>query len=393
MSSPPVRNSRVSRRQEIPANLTTYWQSSVLGGAKPVVRRPKTACERCRTAKVKCHGDGQHECDRCSSRSLVCQYTQEGLSPSLDSPRNRRDPNSNVRDGAQMDLDASPADHLGSNNAATFQDHVDWSNMNEIHPTQSPAQQNGEWDTVNPILGWASEMNPSTSLDHPRSLPSTSTIPPGAATTTTTDHMPKYDDRRYLSGLGLFPLITSNTAAELSWQNQLASQNCQCRTGLTLLIPNARAALQQRQLDLVFKVTGDVVQQCQNIVSCESCSVNCTDLICIMAVFQEADICFEYIAKGDIDRAINVSMGSYEMAVSEQDAKQWRRMLVIQLLRRANELLDTISARGQAMLKSLDPGCRLGRVNIEYLEAVIGNSRENFQHIMRGFRDEAKITS
>jgi hypothetical protein len=159
--------------------------------------------------------------------------------------------------------------------------------------------------------------------------------------------------------------------------------------GLTLLIPNARAALQERRLDAVCQVTGDVIRRCQDIVSCKGCSVNCTDLICIMAVFQEADFCFEYIAKGDIDKAISVSMGSYEMAVDEQDAKHWRRMLVIQLVRRANELLNSISARGQDMLKELDPGCRLGRVNIEYLEAVIRNSRENFHHIMKGFRDEA----
>ena len=104
-----------------------------------------------------------------------------------------------------------------------------------------------------------------------------------------------------------------------------------------------------------------------------------------MAVFQEADICFDYIAKGDIDRAINVSMGSYEMAVDDQDAKEWRKMLVLQLVRRANELLDSISAKGDDMLRNLDPGCRLGRVNVQYLKAVIGNSREGFREIVEGF--------
>ncbi|KAI3391676.1 hypothetical protein diail_6970 [Diaporthe ilicicola] len=56
--------------------------------------------------------------------------------------------------------------------------------------------------------------------------------------------------------------------------------------------------------------------------------------------------------------------------------------------RRANVLLDAISARGQDMLKELDPACRLGRVNIDYLQAGIGNSREGLRHIMIEFRDE-----
>lgn len=77
-------------------------------------------------------------------------------------------------------------------------------------------------------------------------------------------------------------------------------------------------------------------------------------------------------------------MGSYdtEVGADDQDAREWRRLLVTQLVRQAHRLLDLISARGQDMLRQLDPGCRLGRVNIDYLEAVIGNSRENLHNIL-----------
>lgn len=162
------------------------------------------------------------------------------------------------------------------------------------------------------------------------------------------------------------------------------SQSCQCRAALSQLIPSARAALRERQLDEVFRVTSDVIQQCEGVVSCGACNVNCTELICIMAVFQEVDGCFEYVAMGELDESIKVSIGSYEVeiGVGDQDAQEWRRRLVTQLVRRADRLLDSISATGQGMLRRLDPGCRLGRVNIDYLEIVIANSRENLHHIM-----------
>lgn len=249
-----------------------------------------------------------------------------------------------------------------------------------------------DWRAVDPTLGWTAQMSPATSLELSGALPS-------APTTTSNTSAPHNtgpptstaEQQSSLSSLGLFPLITS--ADGLSWQNQLTSQGCQCRTGLTLLIPGIRAALQERRLDGIFQVANDVIKQCQGIVSCQSCKLNCTDLICIMAVFQEADACFVYIAKDDMDERainINVSMGSYAIEADEEDAKLWRRMLVTQLVRRANGLLDSISARGQDMLKVLDPACRLGRVNIDYLQAVIGNSRENVQHVMEGFQDDAR---
>jgi hypothetical protein len=64
-----VRSARASRKGKIPGNFMLKWQSS---GTKPLVRRPMTACQSCRTAKVKC--DGQRECDNCTNRGIVCVY-------------------------------------------------------------------------------------------------------------------------------------------------------------------------------------------------------------------------------------------------------------------------------------------------------------------------------
>lgn len=237
-----------------------------------------------------------------------------------------------------------------------------WSHMAHSTSTLEQQQQYIDWSTV----------DPSATLDLSATFQ-------GAPT-------PASQQQPSLESLGLFPLLNTTNPNNPSWQDQLASQSCQCRAGLAQLIPNAREALQEGRLDGVFRVTSDVVQQCESIVECEACRVNCTDLICIMAIFQEADGCFEYVARGDIDGDIKVSIGSYQVEVRAggEDAREWRRLLVTQLMRRAHGLLDTISARGQDMLKKLDPGCKLGRVNIEYLEAVIRNSKENLNHSLEG---------
>lgn len=87
---PPNRNARHSRNGEIPDNFIVNWRKpEACGGAKPLVRRPITACENCRTAKVRCNG--QQDCHRCTARGLVCAYTSN---PVLD----RRSP---AEDGAQ----------------------------------------------------------------------------------------------------------------------------------------------------------------------------------------------------------------------------------------------------------------------------------------------------
>jgi len=61
-----------AQRQQIPGTLVLNWQSPSKQPSKPLIRRPMTACEACRSAKVKCNG--QLACERCKSRGLLCSY-------------------------------------------------------------------------------------------------------------------------------------------------------------------------------------------------------------------------------------------------------------------------------------------------------------------------------
>lgn len=65
---------RTARPGSIPENLIVNWRpSNHRDGAKPLLRRPVTACDACRTAKAKC--SGKQGCHRCTARGLICTYT------------------------------------------------------------------------------------------------------------------------------------------------------------------------------------------------------------------------------------------------------------------------------------------------------------------------------
>jgi hypothetical protein len=90
----PSQSARASRKREIPRNFILNWQCPGTQGAKPLVRRPMTACEACRIAKVKCNG--QQECDRCNSRGIYCRYTTPAKGHADRSRRNTLDTSSNA---------------------------------------------------------------------------------------------------------------------------------------------------------------------------------------------------------------------------------------------------------------------------------------------------------
>ena len=82
---PPNRNSRSS---DVPDNFIINWRTSEpapSGGSgrsgsrsrRPLVRRPITACESCRVAKVRCNG--QQKCRRCVAKGLSCIYTSSSI--------------------------------------------------------------------------------------------------------------------------------------------------------------------------------------------------------------------------------------------------------------------------------------------------------------------------
>lgn len=120
------------RKGRIPGTLVLNWQSPEAQHGKTLTRRPMTACEACRTAKVKC--DAQRECGRCKARGLRCRYLTRGSAgrdgPELDTPleRNLVGPeggsSAESQESSQM-LPDLPID-LESGTLQTASDAIDW---------------------------------------------------------------------------------------------------------------------------------------------------------------------------------------------------------------------------------------------------------------------------
>lgn len=93
-----------SGKKKIPGTLVLNWQPPETQPSKPLIRRPMTACEACRSAKVKCNG--QRTCERCRNRGLHCSY----VPPS--NPQNEKGDGARNRNGStgyQSTLAKSPS--------------------------------------------------------------------------------------------------------------------------------------------------------------------------------------------------------------------------------------------------------------------------------------------
>jgi hypothetical protein len=168
-----------------------------------------------------------------------------------------------------------------------------------------------------------------------------------------------------------------------NYKPTLYAPSCQCQANLMLRVPDVKNVMDEKpepRLDKVFKVTGDMIQSCQDIINCASCEISHADLVCIMAVFQHTDKCFDYIAKCDLANAfIKVSVGEYQ--VSLMNDLKLRRMLVMDLVQKARELLSSLSALGQKLLLSQPSAGRLNKINLEYLREVVQNSETYLRKI------------
>jgi hypothetical protein len=167
--------------------------------------------------------------------------------------------------------------------------------------------------------------------------------------------------------------ITMAPTNGLSQSNQLFSlPKCQCRESLVTLVPKVNTAMEDKQLNEVFKGMQRLVAGFQDIVHCIECNITCVDLICIMAVFQQTRTGFEYIAKADLGSAINMTFGGYEVPINDL---KLRAMLVSSLIQQATAVLDAIRAKGQDMLRMLGTPSAMAQANIGHLDKVIGEFR------------------
>jgi hypothetical protein len=131
------------------------------------------------------------------------------------------------------------------------------------------------------------------------------------------------------------------------------------------------------KLDEVFKVTREAIQSCQDMIDCTRCQISCSDLITILVVFQHTDACFAHIAKVDLAHAVTVSIGEYKVTITN-DIKP-RQMLVMDLGRQANTLLDSIASVERGLASEPCPATRLNEANGEYLKKVRDACRTNLQ--------------
>lgn len=166
--------------------------------------------------------------------------------------------------------------------------------------------------------------------------------------------------------------LTADSTDSAQQGQVLTLASCQCRDDLTRLVPRVKNAVQEGQLNEVFKITREVMKRCRTIIACATCNIGCTDLICLTAVFQQTGDCFQYIANPNLPSALNVNFGGLEVPI---DDPRLRAMLVLNLVDDARTLLDAISNRGQSMLRALVTPTLFATTNIAHLESVIAEFR------------------
>ncbi|PWY93285.1 hypothetical protein BO94DRAFT_622425 [Aspergillus sclerotioniger CBS 115572] len=153
-------------------------------------------------------------------------------------------------------------------------------------------------------------------------------------------------------------------------------RNCQCRVNMMLQVSRLECAIREMailQLDKMVKATGDVIRSCQQSTRC-GCYVGPVDLVCIMSVFEQTASCFDYIAKSGFD-------GN-------------GKMLVLDLIRQSNTLMDSVDALAQKMMapsRQKDPGIKamdrspvcLNQLNLTYVREAIATFKELFGFITK----------
>ncbi|KAK8072898.1 hypothetical protein PG996_006246, partial [Apiospora saccharicola] len=402
------------------------------GNRKLVVgpNRPITACENCRTAKVRCNG--QQDCQRCTARVLVCTYLTSG--PASD----RRSSARTVNDAHRVpsSSDASPPSSLSLSSMpetgpAMDQQTPSLSNIGAgtITTTAAPpypdgaryspgtdlaAKASADWAGAPGSHGinhfdWGGILDPtgqtfgSLAQFFPLDL---NNLPPMIDTSTSHNQQSNSQDSNYNSLYSSKKDNNSGSSQDASpasvsppsmGPQQTISQDDQQqapRANLMLCVPKITSALQEKRLDEIFKVTGEVTKHCQDIVDCSTYEVRCSDLLLIMSVLQETRPCFDRIAKSNLSTngspspspsVVKLSFGGYEVASS---SASFRALLVMDLVRRAGALVTAISTKGQSMIDELPEPCALARANIAYLEATISHFRSMLSCVTR-YMDEA----
>ncbi|KAH8673795.1 hypothetical protein BX600DRAFT_215728 [Xylariales sp. PMI_506] len=343
----------------IPGTLVMNWQPKA-AARSPLARRPKTACEPCRLAKVKC--SGERLCSRCSTRRLSCRY--------------RGSPYSSTTSNSAPSPDGSHAPisvHQSGFGVGTLP-------LNE-EPLGFPA------NSAEGILGanveWTDEMFEQALEDFNWIFPDTQM--------TTSEPLQLGDTGSHDTG-AVVPqdtLTCSSTTRPLLPGHSLHDR-CGCRAVLISHIPQIESALRDRpkpSIEKLLRITGDVLASCEEAARCRSCPVSSVDLVSIITVFQQTACCFNHIARFVLNNDTPKSVSSEVKLPFDGDYTD-QRIQLMDLVDKANVLLGTLGNTAQKLFSlqsamsqntpNRSPAC-LNQLNYDYLQQVIRNFQKYFQ--------------
>ncbi|KAI2463312.1 hypothetical protein F4781DRAFT_126968 [Annulohypoxylon bovei var. microspora] len=375
------RNPRTPRIGDIPQDYMLNWQCPSAEGLSTLVRRPMTACEACRATKAKC--DGQQACQRCTTRGIACRYPTT-KSTSTDPARQSHSRRSSTE--AWGSLHQAQSDDENASSSRTVDVAGDESITDSMKDTRSEMSwMNDLGHQELDFLDWSPEivgmsqdsqnldLSPPMSrddLDLVQSLTEQS-LPRSLLQTT-----PAYRTSMHATETHSLP----SSPADLPYSVMMgpfSAEPCFCRAGPVLLGPKIRRAMQSKRFDELLKVTGDAIKSCQRMIDCGNCQLSSPDLICAITVFQETSACFKQITKPDSSSVVKLIVGGYEVAVT--DRNKLRSVLVMDLVKQANCLLDSLSNLGENMFLTRPAPDRLAQVHLDYLRALIQDFRDTLR--------------
>ncbi|GAW14699.1 hypothetical protein ANO14919_041020 [Xylariales sp. No.14919] len=358
---------------DIPNNYFLTWQCPTADGSNTMIRRPATACDGCRVAKVRC--DGSDTCQRCKARGSVCRYpssTPSGAStsPRVHGPRHRRESrqpallhdtdglvNSETDSSSQRRDDNSgtiPAGGLLSLEEDWINDTGHQTAVND----SSPGSQNWTLDTSLEIVS-PGQFNMNTVSDH--------YFPPDSsqASTAGEKQMGVVDDGSGArSGSSQVPARVPDGLA-----GPLPVPSCLCRLDPIFILPRIKSALETKRFDELVKVTDDAIKTFESTIDCDRCPVSPGDLVRLMSVVHETSRCFSLITKPDDSEVLKVVIGGHEMAVSSQE--KLRDMVVFDLVKRADALLQSLSQIGSKLVADQGVPDNITKVHMGYFQTLI----------------------
>lgn len=187
----------------------------------------------------------------------------------------------------------------------------------------------------------------------------------------------------------IFPIAGDDAGAIPSTQNDTKMKHWREET-FNQALEQFDWGLPESDLSLIV-----VIRSFQDSTRC-GCYLGHVDLVCIMTVFEQTAAFFDYIAKSGFDGTVKVGIGYYCMSLT--DDASLKRILVLELVKQANELLDSVSTLAQNMcVPQNEPGVKtmgrspacLNQLNLNYVREAIASFKKLFR-LITDFFDENK---